>query len=138
MSTFSNTADIATEQLKDTATHARAAFIDLSTQAMKLFNGLRDAEGRGMDAVLERLGLQRKQSAVNPALWFVAGAVVAGAAVFVLAPTSGKKLRQRIASFLDDEAGHVVSAATSMGQRVGIVTDEPSLKRPPNGAEQAR
>jgi hypothetical protein len=128
MSTLSSTAEHATEQLKDT-------FVDLSTQAMKLFNNVREAEDRGMAAVLDRLGLQRRQSALTPALWFAAGAVVAGAAVMLLAPTSGKKLRQRIASILDGEGQELASKATAVEQTLEetLKSEASALKRPPNG-----
>ena len=77
---------------------------------------------------------------MTPALWFAAGAVVAGAAVLLLAPTAGKKVRQRIASFFEAEAGQVVSTATSIGQRIEEVVknDASSLKSTPNGAEHVR
>jgi hypothetical protein len=129
MTTFSSTAEHATEQLKDT-------FVDLSTQAMKIFNNVREAEDRGMAAVLDRLGLQRRQSALAPVLWVAAGAVVAGAAVLLLAPTSGKKLRQRIASILDGESQDMVAKATSLEQRVEekVQGEVAALKNTPNGA----
>jgi hypothetical protein len=129
MSTLSSTAEHATEQLKDT-------FVDLSTQAMKLFNNVREAEDRGMAAVLDRLGLQRRQSALTPGLWFAAGAVVAGAAVLLLAPTSGRKLRQRIASILDGEGQELTSKATAVEQTLEatLKAEASALKTPPNGA----
>jgi hypothetical protein len=129
MTTFSSTAEHATEQLKDT-------FVELSSQAMKLFNNLRDAEDRGMATVLDRLGLQRRQSAITPALWFAGGAIVAGAAVLLLAPTSGKKLRQRIAGILDAEFQEVASSAASLEQRLeeSLKSDVASPKKTPNGA----
>jgi hypothetical protein len=131
MTTFSSTAEHATEQLKDT-------FVELSSQAMKLFNNLRDAEDRGMATVLDRLGLQRRQSALTPALWFAGGAIFAGAAVLLLAPTSGKKLRRRIAGILDGELQEATSAATSLEQRLEetLKSDVPSASRGPNGAPQ--
>jgi gas vesicle protein len=88
-----------------------------------------------MAAVLDRLGLQRRQSALTPALWFAAGAVVAGAAVMLLAPTSGKKLRQRIASILDGEGQELASKATAVEQTLEetLKSEASALKRPPNG-----
>jgi len=133
MTTFSTTAEHATEQLKDT-------FVDLSTQAMKLFNNVREAEDRGMVAILDRLGLQRRQSALAPVVWVAAGAVLAGAAVLLLAPTSGKKLRQRIASILDAEVHEVVAKATALEQRLEetVKSEVAALKNTPNGAHDAR
>jgi len=129
MTTISDTTGHATEHVKEAASHARATLLDLSTQVMKLVNGAREAEGRGVDAVLDRLGLQRRSSALGPALWFAAGVVVAGTAVLLMTPTSGKKLRQRIASFLGGEAEAVVTEARAAEQRV----DE-TVKKMPNGA----
>jgi acyl-CoA synthetase (AMP-forming)/AMP-acid ligase II len=130
MKTFSDTAEQASEQLKDT-------FIDVTNQATKLLGSLRDAEGRGLEALLDRLGLQRKQSALTPALWFAAGAVAAGAAVFILAPTSGKTLRERLAAFFSDEADEAVTAASSLEKRVEetVKNEAASLKNTPNGAK---
>ncbi len=120
------------------ANQVKDAFIDLSAHAMKLFGGLRDAEGRGMEVVLDRLGLQRRQSALTPALWFAAGAVLAGTTVLLWAPASGKKLREALATFL---AGTDVGAkATSLEHRVeeAVKSDVAPLKRTPNGAEHAQ
>jgi gas vesicle protein len=129
MRNLSSTAGHATEQLKET-------FVDLSAQAMKLFNNLREAEDRGMETVLERLGLQRRQSALTPALWFAGGAVVAGAAVLLLAPTSGKKLRQRIATILDGEVQELTSQASSLEQRLEetLKSEASTSIKTPNGA----
>jgi gas vesicle protein len=129
MKSLSSTAGHATDQLKDT-------FVDLSAQAMKLFSNLRDAEERGMETVLERLGLQRRQSALTPALWFAGGAIVAGAAVLLLHPTSGKKLRQRIATILDGEVQELTSQAAALEQRLEetLKSDASMAKKTPNGA----
>src|SRR5271170_7360710 len=83
MTTISNTADHATEQVKDAASHVRGTLLDFSTQVLKLINRARDAEGRGVDAMLHGLGLERRRSALGPVLWFAAGAVAAGTAVLL-------------------------------------------------------
>lgn len=118
MSTISDSAEHAAEQVKETASHARARFFDFSTQVLKLVNGIREAQGRGTDSVLDRLGLQRQTGPLGPALWFAAGAVTAGAAVFLTASPSGRKLRQRIASFLGGGVEAVVAGAGAVEQRV--------------------
>jgi hypothetical protein len=109
MTTISNTADHATEHVKEAASHVRTSMLDLSTQVIRFINGAREAQGRGMDSVLDRMGLQRRQSALGPILWFTVGAVAAGTAVLLMSPTTGKKLRQRIASFL----GHAAEASAA-------------------------
>jgi hypothetical protein len=120
MTTFSNTADHAT----DAISHARAALLDLPGQMMKLVDSARDSERRGVDSLLDRMGLQRRQSAFAPVIWIAAGAVVAGAAAILLAPTSGKELRRRIASFLDSELDTATAQAKKLERRV-----EDTLKR---------
>jgi len=152
MATISNTADQASDFVKDAASHTKSTFFDLSTQVMKMINNAREAEGRGVDMMLDRLGLQRRQSALGPVLWFTAGAVVAGTAVLLFAPTSGQSLRQRLAKFIDSEVKSVATQAKAAEQRVedGIKstvstlrTDASDLKtdasgvakRPPNGAK---
>jgi hypothetical protein len=103
MSTIANTADQASDYAKEAASHARAALMDLPAQALKLVNGARDAEARGIEALLSRMGLQRRQSPLVPGIWFVVGAAVAGTAVLLLTPSTGKVLRQRIAKLFDRE-----------------------------------
>jgi hypothetical protein len=137
MTTISDTAEHATEQVKEAASHARARFFDFSTQVLKLVNGIREAQGRGTDTVLDRLGLQRQTGPLGPALWFAAGAVTAGAAVFLLAPTSGKKLRQRIARFFEGGVESAVAKAGAVEQRVeeAVRGEAPAAAHSPNGAK---
>jgi hypothetical protein len=80
-----------------TADQARASLVDLGAQALKLTKSLRAIETRGLDSLLDRFGLQRRGGALGPVVWFAAGAVVASAFVLLLAPESGKKVRDRIA-----------------------------------------
>jgi hypothetical protein len=129
MTTISNTTDHAAEQVKEAASHARTTFLDLSTQVMKLINGAREAEGRGVEAVLDRLGLQRRTSALGPVLWFAVGAAVAGTSVVLMTPTSGKKLRRRIARFLGGEVEAVTTEAKETKEHT-----EDGMKKMPNGA----
>jgi hypothetical protein len=137
MTTISDSAGHATEQVKEAASHARARFFDFSTQVLKLVNGIREAQGRGADTVLDRLGLQRQTGPLGPALWFAAGAVTAGAAVLLLAPMSGKKLRQRIASFIGGEVQAAVAEAGTVEQRVeeAVKGDARASAHAPNGAK---
>lgn len=98
------------DPIKETATRAKGSLLDFGTQVLKFVNTLRVMEMRGADTLLDRVGLQRRESALRPVLWFAAGAVVAGSVVLMLAPVSGKQLRRRIAKMLDDgldEAKHV-------------------------------
>lgn len=93
-----------------TAEHAvdqtRSSLVDLGAQALKLVNSLKAAEGRSVDSMLHRIGLQRRDEAPTPLLWFAAGAIAAGAVVFMLAPESGKKLRGRIAELWESRGAH--------------------------------
>ena len=114
MNSIADTAGNATEQIKDTASRtaafAKGSLLDFGTQALKLVNGLRAFEMRTADGLLDRVGLQRRESMMTPVLWFTAGALVAGTAAFMLSPMSGKALRKRIAKMLTDgldEAKHL-------------------------------
>lgn len=96
MSSVADTAEHAAHRVMGTAAHTRASLIDLGAQALRFINDIRAAEVRGVDSVLGRLGLQRRESTLRPIVWFVAGAALAGAVVFVVAPTQGKKIRERV------------------------------------------
>jgi hypothetical protein len=111
----------------------RTSLLDLSTQVIRFINGAREAQSRGMDTVLDRIGLQRRQSALGPVLWFAAGAVAAGTAVLLLSPASGKQLRQRIATFLGHETEANATPPRTVERRVEE-TDAPSGH---NGAKHA-
>jgi hypothetical protein len=132
MNTFSNTADHAS----DAISHARAAFLELPTQMMKLVDGARETERRGVDALLGRMGLQRRQSVFVPAMWFAAGAVVVGAAAFILAPTTGKQLRRRIAAFLDAEVDALAAQGEALERKIEetVKREVATTEKAPNGA----
>jgi len=139
MTTISSTADQAADRVKDGASHVRGTLLELSTQVIKLINSAREAEGRGMDTVLHRLGLERRRSALGPVLWFTAGAVAAGTVVLLTAPTSGKGIRRAIASFFDHEVDEVGSQAGAAGRRVEEVVNrevETAKTAPANGAKR--
>ena len=142
MTTISNTADHATEQVKEAVTHAgahaRATWLDLSTQVIRLINNVREAQARSVDNVLGRMGLQRRHSALRPVLWFAAGAVAAGTAVVLTAPTSGKSLRQRIAKLLNQEVETLTTQAKTIEQRVeqAIRSDGPQARKASNGPDR--
>jgi len=94
------TAEHVADAVGETGGSMKLSLIDLGTQVLRLFNQARVAEMRGVDGVLHHIGLQRRSSALGPALWFAAGAVVAGGAAIMLAPTSGRALRRKLASLL--------------------------------------
>ena len=122
MLSISKTADQAMDQVKDTAASAKGGLLDFGTQALKFINTLRVMEMRGADTVLDRIGLQRRESALRPVLWFAAGGVAVGAIALVLAPTSGKEIRNKIARLFDagvDKAKEGVDAAKE-GAKDGI------------------
>ena len=135
MTTISDTADHAADHMKDVASHARGTMLDLAAQAMKLVNGAREAESRGVDTLLDRMGLQRRRSGFVPVLWFAAGAIAAAGVVLLLAPTSGKSLRKRIAGFLDDGKETLATQAEKVEHRVeeAVQDGAPAVTRPPNG-----
>ena len=122
MNTISNVTDHAAEHMKAATSHTRGALLDLSVQVIKLLNSARAAEGRGVSSVLGWAGLRRRQSwiasASMPAVGFVAGAAVAGGVVFLVASEPGKKLRQRIARFIDVELDALSTDAQKLEERV--------------------
>jgi hypothetical protein len=138
MTTISNAADHATDQVKDAASHVRGTLLEFSTQVLKLINRAREAEGRGVDSVLHGLGLERRRSALGPVLWFAAGAVAAGTAVLLTSPTSGQKLRKAIASFVGQEIEAVGNQADAMMQRAehAVKAEARDAKAPANGAKR--
>jgi hypothetical protein len=80
MTRITDTSDRAMDHVEEAASHARATLLELSAQVGRIINSARKAEGRGIDALLDRLGLQRRQGALGPVVWFAAGAVAAGMA----------------------------------------------------------
>jgi|SRR5579859_1274785 len=113
MSTLTNATNHAADQVSHAA---RASYVELAAQVLDLFNGIRAAETRGMTSLLDRIGLQRRSSVLVPIAWFVGGALVAGAAVAMITPASGKALRQRIRTFLGSEIETIASDAKSVVQ----------------------
>ena len=101
MRSIANTADDAMDQVKNTAVSAKGNLMDFGTQALKFINTLRVMEMRSADTVLDRIGLQRRESALRPFMWFAAGGLAVGAVALALAPESGKNLRARVARMLD-------------------------------------
>ncbi len=93
---FDNATDQAAQRVKEAAAASRASLLDFGTQALRLFNGWRDVERRSVEAMLGRMGLQRRQSAARPVLWFAAGAVAGGCVAVVLAPMAAEGLRAAI------------------------------------------
>ncbi len=94
MSSISKTADNVAEQAKSATLMAGASLVELGSQALRLFNNIREREPL---AHLRRRPQPKGPSAV---LWFAAGAVVAGGALFLLAPR-GADLRARIGSLMN-------------------------------------
>jgi hypothetical protein len=93
MSSISRTADHVAGQAKSATVMAGASLVDLGSQALRLINNIREREP------LAQLG-RRRQRGPSWVLWFAAGAAVAGAALFVLAPR-GADLRARIGSLMN-------------------------------------
>lgn len=68
----------------------------ISENVQRMGHEVRATRERIIDALLRRLDLQPRQSALVPFIWFAAGAIVGGATVFLLAPEAGLKVRERI------------------------------------------
>jgi hypothetical protein len=81
------------------AASARGSIIDLGVQALKFINSVRREEHQFVGSVLERIGLQRRESSLRPIAWLAAGAVIGGSAVLLFAPGSVEQLRRRVGSF---------------------------------------
>jgi hypothetical protein len=94
MSSIAKTADNVAEQAKSAPLIAAASLVDLGSQALRLFNNIREREP------LAYLGRRRQKRGSSTVLWFVVGATVAGGAVFLLAPR-GADLRARIRSLMN-------------------------------------
>jgi hypothetical protein len=88
------------EKMGDQVKHARASFIELGTQALRLANHVYEARLHDVDSLLGRVGLQRRSSPMRAVAWFAAGAVIAGGAVMLLTPLRGEELVGRMASTL--------------------------------------
>jgi gas vesicle protein len=131
MRSISKTADEAMDQVKDTAASAKGSLLDFGTQALKFINTLRVMEMRGADTVLDRIGLQRRESALRPVFWFAAGGLAVGAVALVLAPATGKDLRARIARLFDagvDKAKEGVDMAKEGVEKVKEVGKQAEAK----------
>ena len=110
--------------------YTRGSLNEFGTQAQKLINSLGELETRGVDSLLDRFGLQRRESALRPVMWFAAGAVVAGVVVFALVPTARKNLRERIAHLFERQVGREPEQAAN-------ATNAPSPASPAgNGTAQ--
>jgi len=134
MTTISTTAaEHATGHVRHAAAHVGTSILELSTQVFRFINGVREAQGHGVEKVLHRLGVQRRPSAMGPVLWFAAGAVAAGTVVLLLSPASGKKVRQRIASFLGQQTDRNGKPADTVAPSVA----EPEVPAEHNGAPRA-
>ncbi len=118
ISNAQHVASHAVDQVKAGADSTRSSLIDLGVQALKFFNHVRAQESRYVDSALDTIGLQRRESALRPVLWFAAGAVVAGGAALVLAPTSGDKLRKRLIQLLSTAGDDVKHAAENVAETV--------------------
>ncbi|MGH7293826.1 MAG: YtxH domain-containing protein [Polyangiaceae bacterium] len=124
------------DQVARTATHARGGLVDLGVQVLRFVNNIREAEERGVESILSRLGLQRRQSMARPVLWFAAGAIVAGGAALLFAPMTGEQLLRKLTKAVGgaaDEVGSTVKhAAGEVKDKVRDLTGT-STRQAPNG-----
>jgi|HubBroStandDraft_1064217.scaffolds.fasta_scaffold148465_1 hypothetical protein len=102
MSSISKTADHVADQAKSATLAARASLVELGSQALRLVNNIRERELNGLS--LRHLGRRRDNHHVSAALWFAAGAAVAGGAFLFLSPR-GAALRSRIGTLISKEVG---------------------------------
>jgi hypothetical protein len=117
MSSFARTTHHLADQIKDSTTSALA---DFGSHAMKMLSSARDQETHAVNVALEHLGLQRRQSALRPAVYFAAGAVVAGGIALIFAPTLGKRIRAQVLDLL----GAAKEGEKAMEQRIDtLLTD---------------
>jgi hypothetical protein len=120
MSSISKTADHFTEQAKAATVMARASLLDLGSQALRLFNNIRERESHGL--FLAHLGRRPQPNRLAPALWFAAGAAVAGGAFLLLAPR-GAELRGRLGSLMNG-AKQAASGSAHEDQGASNMTNE--------------
>ncbi len=62
----------------------------------RIGHDVRARRDRAIDALLRRMELQPRQSALRPLLWFAVGGIAGAAIVLFLAPETGRKLRERL------------------------------------------
>jgi len=94
------------------------SWIEYGTQALKFFGALRALELGPVDSLLGRVGLGKRDATLGPVIWLAAGAVVGGGVALALAPMSGKKLRRRLARFIDSGTTELESDAKELVVRV--------------------
>jgi len=119
--------DQASQVISDLASSSRAGLDDFGTQVVRMLSSWRDIERRGVDTLLDRMGLQRQESALRPLLWIAAGAVVGGCAVYVLAPRAGDTIRIGIEKLRQARVwaeGHASKAASSVSSAVNHASNE--------------
>lgn len=132
MSSISKTADNVAEHARSAALVARASLVELGSQALRLFNNIREREANGA-LLASHLGRRREPHIFSPILWFATGAAVAGGALFLLAPR-GADLRARVGSLMN-------TAKDAIGQRerqaVNDMMNEGGGSTPRDGEELA-
>jgi hypothetical protein len=94
------------------------SWIEYGTQALKFFGALRALELGPVESLLGRVGLGKRDATIGPVIWLAAGAVVGGGVALAMAPMSGKKLRRRIARFIDSGTTEIESDVKELEARV--------------------
>ncbi len=105
-----------------------SSLVESGAQARRLTKSLRAIEARGVDSLLGHVGLRRRAGALGPVVCFTAGAITAGAIVFLLAPESGKRLRGRIVQLWESRGEKKAEPSA------GAATAVPTV----NGAQEER
>jgi len=62
----------------------------------RIGHDVRARRDQAIDALLRRMDLQPRQSALRPLLWIAIGGIAGAAIVYFMAPESGRKLRERL------------------------------------------
>jgi hypothetical protein len=137
MNSILNTGDQATHAVKQAASLARENVLEFGTQLVKLLGRMREAEGHGADSLLEHLGLQRRTGLAKPIVCFATGAVVGAGAALLLAPTSGDRLRKKLAAFFSSEIDQVTSLVKPLATKAKQNADEAEVvaKKADNGTK---
>lgn len=64
----------------------------------RIGHDVRARRDQAIDALLRRMDLQPRQSALRPLLWLAVGGIAGALVVYFMAPESGRKLRERLAN----------------------------------------
>ena len=70
----------------------------------RIGHDVRARRDQAIDALLRRMDLQPRQSALRPLLWLAVGGIAGALVVYFMAPESGRKLRERLTKLTGERA----------------------------------